>query len=634
MSTLSYLPSEQIYTLSPLEALEDDSAKIPAYYLRSTATIDVEDFYETQTEYLLNKLELKKIAQFLINSEQPELVLHIHGYANSERDAINRYQQAYNYVNSEEANLTPNNYVFIGYRWPAENPTQDDPPPGKSKPISFVDKIVYSFQSLPNLPLAILIIALIFGLIGITLSLWTNVAANFLLTSLIIIVFASVVGIGLTNLAQATRFLPIIPNGLIMVIVALAVGAIATLTPIAKNPNLFFVPIIVVSTFIVGAIVTLIALRLSAYPRDRFRASNYGVLDLVRFFQDLQKEIMEECKVRNLPSHTWKLIEERESQSDKIRIKLSFIAHSLGCEVATQAIRVLSDVFDPEALDDRPSPKIGNVFSLGRLVLVAPDIPVESILTSRANFLRASLRRCEEAYVFSNEADLALRLASTAANYFSFPSRTRFRGYKLGNITVNRQAFTQNLDLSNYGIINCEHGNYSQPSKPLECLEIRASSIERQSLNGQGFQAQDNDSNIGDFFTYFDCTDYQETPNQGLLSFAKRQPALNLLDYIQLVIAYFFKFPRYIDVHGGYFDGKLCENLINELAFLGYKGLLLKYLDSTPQQRDSNQFDGLSQQEKNNLFLKFSQDCQNKYIQVILASQDVPNAVSRRIHNL
>ncbi|BCL37597.1 alpha/beta hydrolase [Nostoc sp. MS1] len=632
MSTLDYLPSEQIYTLSSLKGLEDKPTTVPAYYLRSTATINVEDLYVGQTEDL-NKLELKKIAQYLINIEQPELVLHIHGYANSERDAINRYQRTDNYINSTEANFKPNNYVFIGYRWPAENPMQDAPASANSKPISFVDKIVYSLQSLPNLPLAILITTLFFGLVGIILSLWTNAAANFLLTSLLIISFASVVGIGLTNIALATKFLPIIPNGLIMVVVGLAVGAIATLPPIAKNPNLLFVPITVISIFIVGIILALIALRLSAYPRDRFRASNYGVLDLVRFFQDLQKEILEECKTQNLQSVKWKLIEERESQSDKIRIKISFIAHSLGCEVATQTIRILSDVFDPDAIVDKPSPEIGDVFSLGRLVLVAPDIPLESILTSRANFLRPSLKRCEEAYVFCNEADLALRLASTAANYFSFPSRTRFRGYKLGNITVNRQAFKENLQLSNYGILNSENDNFTDPINPLECLEIRASSIERQMLNGQSFQAQDNGINIGDFFTYFDCTDYQEIPNQGLLSFAKGQPALNLLDYIQILLAYFFSFPKYINVHGGYFDGKFCENLINELAFLGYKGLLLRYLDSTSPHRDSTQFDRLSPDEKNNLFLKFSQDCQNKYIQVILASQDVPNAVSRRVHN-
>jgi hypothetical protein len=407
---------------------------------------------------------------------------------------------------------------------------------------------------------------------------------------------------------------------------ALVVLAIATLCPIAKSPNLFLVPLIVICTFVVGLILALILLRLSAYPRDRFRASNYGVLDLVRFFQDLQKEILAECNTANLQSVRWKLIEKRESQSDKIRIKISFIAHSLGCEVATQTIRILSDVFDPEALEDKPSPEIGNVFSLGRLVLVAPDIPVESILTSRANFLRASLNRCEEAYIFSSEADLALRLASTAANYFSFPSRTRFRGYKLGNVTVNRQAFKRNLKLSDYGIFNCDYTDFSQPSPPHDHLEIRASSIERKSLNDKNFIAQDEDNNIADVFTYFDCTDYQELPNQGRLSFAKKQPALNLIDYIELLIAYFLGFPRPINVHGGYFDGEFCPNLINELAFLGYKGLLLRYLDSTPQQRDSSQFDRLSTHEKNNLFLKLSQDCQNKYIQVLLASKPVPNA--------
>lgn len=42
-----------------------------------------------------------------------------------------------------------------------------------------------------------------------------------------------------------------------------------------------------------------------------------------------------------------------------------------------------------------------------------------------------------EVHVFTNEADLALRLASTAANFISFPARTGFSGYRLGNLTVS-----------------------------------------------------------------------------------------------------------------------------------------------------------------------------------------------------
>ena len=52
-----------------------------------------------------------------------------------------------------------------------------------------------------------------------------------------------------------------------------------------------------------------------------------------------------------------------------------------------------------------PSNAIGNVFSLRRLVLVAPDIPAETLLSSRGNFLASALSRFDEAYLFSNEGD-------------------------------------------------------------------------------------------------------------------------------------------------------------------------------------------------------------------------------------
>jgi len=99
-------------------------------------------------------------------------------------------------------------------------------------------------------------------------------------------------------------------------------------------------------------------------------------------------------------------------------------------------------------------------------------------------------------------------------------------------------------------------------------------------------------------------------------------------DYIFLSIAYFFSWPKNINVHGGYFDGEFCQILINELAFLGYKGLLLKYSKPILLQRNSNQFESLLPDQQNELFNQFSLACQEKYIQVILASKKVPNATT------
>ncbi|MBN3868773.1 MAG: alpha/beta hydrolase [Nostoc sp. JL33] len=636
MPTLPHLTSDQTYTIVSIEPKQNLSLPMLGYYLTSTATINVEDLSDV-SHTSGNSVELENIAKYLIKSSQPELVLHIHGYANSESDAKIRYKQTYDDI-KKLLHPTSKNHVFVGYRWPAENPKSDNPQPGTSKPITFLDKVRYALQALPTLLLGTLIISLVFTFVTIFLLLWSNAASNFILTSLVITFISSVLGIFIRKVADATELLVIKIHGVILVFLALLIPAIGIYSPIFNNLNLFLSAIIVISVFLLALVVTLMALRLSTYLRDRSRASNYGVMDLVKFFQELEKAILNEQNSRYSHFTQWKLVNEEKIEGDKIRIKVSFIAHSLGCEVATQTIRILSDVFDPNALSN-PSSKIGNVFSLGRLVLVAADIPLESILSSRSNYLQSSLRRCEEAYVFCNEADLALRLASTAANYFSFPYRTRFRGYKLGNVTVNRQSLKQKLNLNNYGVCNCIDDDYSNPNNPHEHLEVRASGIERKSLN-KLIEKNNSSHEIGkiktekkeiaDYFTYFDCTDYQEKSNQGILSFSKKQSALNTIDYIRLIIAYFFGFPRRINVHGGYFDGDFCRLQINELAFFGYQGILLRHLGSSRNKSDSSLFNNLTHSQQNDLFKQFSEDSQKNYIQVLLASKQVPNATSER----
>lgn len=633
MSFANNITSDQTFRI---KSIQDPLATLLGYYVTSTAAINVEDSPPVPKTNE-NAIHLQQIAKYILNSNHPELVFHIHGYSVSEENSRERYDKTFK---DAALHLTSGNHVFIGYRWPSENPKQDSPPPDKIKPISFIDKVGFSFQSLPTLPLGILISACAYGLVAIFLALWGNTAVYLPWTFLIIVLITAIVGFGLRALGDAKGFLSIFPHGFFLVFFALLIGVIAIFTPVSNSPNLFLISIIVISILLLGLVLALIFLRLSTYPRDRSRASNYGVNDLVKFFQYLEKEIAKECNVQKLHSSEWKLWHEPRTEGDRPRIKVSFIAHSLGCEVATQTIRILSDVFDKHALSINPTPKIGKIFSLGRLILVAPDIPVESILTARSNVLTSSLRRCEEAYIFSNEADLALRLASTVANYFSFPYRTRFRGYKLGNITVNRQSFKQKLTSENYGVRNCVNSDFQQLEDTHQFLEIRASDIERKTLIGDGCLLPANSVpaqgfDIADYFTYFDCTDYEEVDSQGVhksfLSLSQKKSALNFWwDYIWVSIAYFLGFPRKIDVHGGYFQGEFSNRLINELAFLGYKGLLLRFQD--PANKDFTQFDKLTNIQQNDLFEKFSKVCKEKYIQIVLASKDVPNVTCSNLN--
>ena len=655
-----------------------EASNLHGYFVESTATINVEDgdsqtankgieLYkltnllgikrgsksQTHRENHQQSIDIDEIVAHLVKVDNPQLVINIHGYSIDRNSAKEKSEHIYDYgVNNK---LCQKNSIFIGYRWPSKN-------------VSFSTPILQeALEALPTLLLGILIttLALIFIPVSLIFGKWT--------------LFWAIISFSLSFLvwfsAQANGALPIFPNGIslvlfssglffvlkypfstiqskldtmaifypslsflkdtinfwsshfwvLLVITIALILAIIYQTVVKKKPifpnhlsffffclatfliftiaiNWFNIPTswLLVSLFsfcisLCSIVFALILLRLSNYPRHRFRAFNYGVMDLVEFIRKLEQAIMD-----------------NQEKSEDLKIDLSFIAHSLGCEVVTQTIRILINVFD----QNQDDPYINDCFKLERLVLVAPDIPVESILSGRANFLQYSLRRVNESYIFSNEADLALRLASTAANYFSFPSKSRFRGYKLGNVTAkhfDNQHDKRDRRLekqSDYGIINL-HIDYQGEQErlnptysfeePINWLEIRASNIEHRSLQELVGTQSCSTENVANQFTYFDCTDYREN-GKGVLNYALNKSALNIFDYFSLMLA---KPLVNIDGHGDYFKGKFSQKMIYELAFLGFKEFL--------HQNNEN-----SQQKP---LTKFAQDCREKYIQAILSAK-------------
>lgn len=542
------LPDNQPYKI--YEFKKTNQEKIPGYLVVSTAKLNVETEENNSNRYLslvANKKlfnindgqaepstqdMIEKIAKTLESSPEPEIIINIHGYSSTPSDTETGCKKIYEYINTSIQQ--PNKYIFIGYRWPSENPIKTD------ESGSFGQKLINALSSLPTL-LAINLA------LGITISIWS---------------------------AIALLFLNILSNSAVH----------------------FFTAMLILSGIVSAIIFTLIILRLSTYFRDTYRATNYGVTDLVELIRQLD--------------YTVKL-------SRNKRIKLSFISHSMGCFVVTNVIRILSDVFDVKSINKKPDSDIGNVFRLGRLVLVAPDIPVESIFPGRANFLRSSLRRCEEAYIFCNEGDLALRFTSTAANYFSFPARTRISGYRLGNITVKH--FNNKNDLvghaPRYGVVNLHKQDYGKGYKldnPYKYLEIRSSSSEHRKLEEITKMSEDW-VQPADLFTYFDCTDYKDDRMDqiGIVSSAIQKPAINVGNYIILTLAFIRKSinnrdPQGIDTHTGYFGGGFSQKAIYELAFLGFQG----FLRSLSIEGDESEQISI-----------FSQRCQEKQIQVILAPQ-------------
>ncbi|PSR16858.1 hypothetical protein C8255_15640 [filamentous cyanobacterium CCP3] len=545
-------------------AADTNCAELPAYFVSSTAPNNVEDPVSPVAN---PEPTIAEIANFLCAQANPEILIAVHGYNTAlgefATDENQRqrgegvkgwYQDIRNHI-VKHCPQRSDGLMLIGYRWPSEQV--------KGFGNDTLDKkLGYARQSLP-IALKVVAIAAFLALLGLTLA----------------AVFTTMPG-------------------------SFAFGFVG-------------VSILVLAVLAIAVVATLFLLRIAGYFRDSYRATNFGVPDLVEFIRQLDKAVVETD-----PEANW---------SARPRIKLSFVGHSMGAFVVTNTMRILSDVFDNDSIGrtsagvDKakcPSPNIGHVFALGRLVLVAPDIPAETIISSRANFLASSLRRFEETYLFSNEGDMALKLASTAANYASFPARTREGGYRLGNVVVRMPEADTPLA---YGIVNLDPIDGTlvgmqprsqltpdaaapqsvAPQAELATLpesgeRVKVSSylkylysLARTSLLDRQMELLDpTQKPIAELFTFFDCTDYQEPlpagGQVGLLSHALGKQSLNFIDYVKLSSDFF---RGKIDTHGGYFseavddlgavkpEARLSKQLIYGLACLGFQPLLAALAD-------------------------------------------------------
>jgi hypothetical protein len=328
---------------------------------------------------------------------------------------------------------------------------------------------------------------------------------------------------------------------------------------------------------VAGLILMTVLLRAIVYFRDNYRASNYGIPDLIQVIRAIDAEIVRQYALRGI------------SQPPR-NVQLSFIGHSMGGFVVTNTIRTLSDVFaapvpalnyrreaSSESLPEEAPNEIGNVFRLMRFVLASPDIPAEALLSGRANFLASALLRFREAYLFSNEGDEVLRQISTLANYFVFPTSSRNYGFRLGNVEILSRDY--GLIVANpqdfLGVLRV--GNYTLQQLH-DALEVARRSRQP---NAQAVQAP-----LPKVFTYFDCTDYVDQDGTGqvrpLLTFSKQQKRndasakLRWYSHLWLLVAYVLRGQR-PNVHGGYFEGLLSQQLIYRLACLGYADTLAAY---------------------------------------------------------
>jgi hypothetical protein len=541
------LENETAAKIVDLDDTSGTEGAVPGYFVMSSAPPNIEDAEEAsdriqqQARQGINDIANHLYAMMAASpTGDAELLITVHGY-NTSLDGVQAwYKNIFKYANRYDPTISgvPNR-VFVGYRWPSENVA-----------LSRLDKVGEALAALPPLPRDLLLTGAVCALALLVLELWSSLQES---------VWGFLVSLGLALLMAL---------GLLMA--------------------------------------ALLVLRLVVYFRDSYRADNFGVLDLVELLRQVDQAIVRRTAADLFPQtkteqeHQDALIKAREYWQQKRhrqRVKLSFIGHSMGGFVVTNVIRILSDVFDSRSIDKQPPSDVGDVYRLERLILASPDIPVLTIVSSRANFLSSSLRRFSESYLFSNEGDIALRIASTAANYIAFPSRTQARGYRLGNVALqNKTGSTQD-----YGLVNLESLDRDFPVE-LSVGEAIAKSNQNVMDNlfltyerfqargvvtlGELFEVQSrrdkSRATVADFFTYFDCTDYTDikynletnycTPQPvGVLTRALGKSALKPWDYFWLTLDY-GRGKR--DVHGGYFEGQFSQQLMYRLAFLGFSGLL------------------------------------------------------------
>ena len=339
----------------------------------------------------------------------------------------------------------------------------------------------------------------------------------------------------------------------------------------------------VLGHLLLGIGITLALLRMVVYFRDRERASTFGVFDAVEMIRALHH------LVKEIGMETGYLT--RLERGHAVQASLSFIAHSMGTFLTTAMIRVLSNVFDADAdrhlwesnplmgpfagLRGPMSVKqekrnqlrsqlasIGELFILDRLILVAADMPVWSITSGRSNYLASCLRRFNNTFLFVNDADMVLRLASIIANYFVFPSGTRMGGYRLGNLSIAGRG----------------RGGEGYGRRPSDLRDLR--------LNG-GLRAMPLCDEkmfgcepwIGYPLDVIDCTDYTDKGRRYLSAFTASNALLRPFNYIATLVLMLLS-PLgigNIDSHGGYFRGRYCLDLLYELALRGVPNDNVRY---------------------------------------------------------
>ncbi len=595
---------------------------IPSFFVKSTAPSNVEDDssnLKDEDQPTIHDVVEQLYQNAKSGVKDSGLVIAIHGYntgADLDTDGVREfwYKPLSTYINQDPfIQEKETGTVFLGYRWPSESLQKKTIRKEARKALPILLSILFYGGIAATIIFSILV-GLTHSPVAIALTIISVISFSVVLTLYLLrisVYFRDSYRASTYGVSDLVELIRQIDQGLIERTVSETLSDQALYEKISSKISEIqaIAPSDVIKTF------SAIRSTLSRYPDLNINSEDPR---FQQFFKRLRKDVPSEIGDESLRQMLERLVLIESLELDAAQrywqnhlIKLSFIGHSMGGHVTTQVIRILSDVFDPRSIgrlgedhiSKTPSSRLGRVFRLGRLILVAPDIPLLTITSGRTNFLRSALRRFEEAYLFSNEGDLALRIASTAANYFSFPARSRTQGYRLGNLTVSSKRITLSKSKNVkpiYGIVNLEE--LPDPTSHLlpyleinvlnkdqnQRLDPASQRHERKKSDEAVASIQEDKESIADLFTYFDCTEYrdkldsQQKESYVLLLDGQRSP-LKLLDYLRLLMA-FAAGKR--DVHGGYFQGPFARLLIYRLAFVGFQGLLDSLLQTPPEALD------------------------------------------------
>jgi hypothetical protein len=550
----------KIYTFNTKPDVEKSiqTDRFKAFYLRSTANVVVERKSEESLEQLgIDKYltysfinhdkpsdQIKEIVENIIRQTNSDLrkvsiVLQIHGYNTSEKSFCESCLITAKKAEEIHCKSSDEVLLFFGYRWPSDK---------------FSANGLLSTLSRSILPLWLQLWGSC-GVFRLLIDLWNYVSDR----KFQYLDFGYYFQKLWRNNIFDWNILDWIP------IPALFIFRCTTL----------FVPLIIILMF----------MRASGYFQDSYRAINYGVPDLVQFFRVFDYWVKASPKAIEI------------NAIENNRINLSFVAHSMGGFVTTNLIRILSDVFDNKndsntlsVIDEgqhssfSESSDIGGVFTLNRMILVSPDIPINTILLERSNFLGSSLVRFKESYLFSNRADMILLLFSTVANYLSFPSCTPQMEYRLGNLGVDNYRkdrkwwkpittrikvlialFSFNskssIDYSKYVAEEFSLVKEAQDCS-ISILRYLIIGMKDEDLLGDKDKSIKRQPFLAQKFTYFDCTDYLR---RKILDIKGGFEIVDFIDYTLLS----FKAPF---THSGYFDSNKCPETHEAIYYIACQG--------------------------------------------------------------